>query len=95
MKIRTRIILGFTLIVIASFTYLLQWIYDDIRPRYFESVEETLVDMAVVLASIASRELGADHIDTAILGAGRAPIPTIPIRPSFTWPRRLRSGMIL
>lgn len=69
MKIRTRIILGFTLIVIASFTYLLQWIYDDIRPRYFESVEETLVDMAVVLASIASSELGADHIDTAILGA--------------------------
>jgi len=68
-KIRTRIILGFTLIVFASFTYLLQWIYNDIRPRYLESVEENLVDMAVVLASIASRELGANRIDTTILGA--------------------------
>lgn len=52
MKIRTRIFLVFILVVAAGFYFLVQWIGDDLRPRYLESVEEPLVDMANIFAEL-------------------------------------------
>ncbi len=52
MRIRTRLFLCYFIIVAAGFYYLVDWILDDLRPRYLESVEESLVDTANILSSI-------------------------------------------
>jgi two-component system sensor histidine kinase CreC len=49
-RIRTRLFLGYFVIVAAGFYYLLDWIVDDLRPRYLESMEESLVDTANILS---------------------------------------------
>jgi two-component system sensor histidine kinase CreC len=53
-SLRARILVGFVVVIGAGFYYLVDWILDDLRPRYLEAVEETLVDTATVLASILS-----------------------------------------
>ncbi len=63
MKIRTRIILSFTLLVGVGFYFLVDWILEDLRPRYLESVEETLVDQANILASLLEVEIKDNEID--------------------------------
>ena len=40
MRIRTRIILGFFIIVVIGFYFLVDWIVDDMRRRYLEGMEE-------------------------------------------------------
>jgi len=52
MKIRTRLFLTILLIVGFGFYRLSGWVLEDLRPRYLETMEETMVDTAVVLASI-------------------------------------------
>ncbi len=58
MKIRTRLFLCYFFIVAAGFYYLVDWILDDLRPRYLESVEESLVDTANILSSIFTQTMG-------------------------------------
>ncbi len=57
MTIRTRIILGFLIIVAAAFYWLTDWLIDDLRPHYLKSMEEALVDQATVLASMVATSM--------------------------------------
>lgn len=61
MKIRYRLILSFALIVGVSFYYFVDWILNDLRPRYLEAVEESLVDHVHVLSEWASISLQKDQ----------------------------------
>jgi two-component system sensor histidine kinase CreC len=69
-SLRGRILLGFVLVIGAGFYYLVDWVLDDLRPRYLEAVEETLVDTATVLASILSERIEGDEIPLDDLRAG-------------------------
>lgn len=65
MRIRTQIFLGFFLLSGTGFFFLVRWILDDLRPRYLESAEETLVDTANLLAALLEAEMAAlDAPDT-------------------------------
>ncbi len=55
-KLRTRIIIGLLLIVGVGFYYLTSWVLNELRPHYLKSMEETLVDVSVILSSLATRE---------------------------------------
>ena len=50
--IRTRIITGILLIVAGGFYYLVNWMLGEMRPHYMKSMEESLVDESVLLASL-------------------------------------------
>ncbi|MBN1807647.1 MAG: two-component system sensor histidine kinase CreC [Planctomycetes bacterium] len=76
MKIRARIIIGLLVVVGLGFYYLVDWIGDDLRPRYLESMEESMVDTSVLLASLleARMEGGAlrtEDLHAAFDAAGR------------------------
>ncbi len=60
MTLRTRILLVYLLLLAGGCYYLLRWILDGIRPRYLESMEESLVDAANLLASTAQLHLTPD-----------------------------------
>ncbi len=61
MKIGTRIILGFLLIIAVGFYYLAHWIINDVRPHYMKSMEESLIDTATLLASqVSTRATGSE-----------------------------------
>jgi two-component system sensor histidine kinase CreC len=53
-KIRTGILIGYTLIIGLGFYLLVRWILDDLQPRYLEAIEEVLVDTSNTLAAMAS-----------------------------------------
>lgn len=57
MTIRSRIILGFLIIVAAAFYWLTNWLIADLRPHYLKSMEEALVDQATVLASMVATSM--------------------------------------
>ncbi|WP_043585290.1 two-component system sensor histidine kinase CreC [Geminisphaera colitermitum] len=59
MTIRTRILLVYLLIIGGGYLYLVGWILDSIRPRYLESMEESLVDTANILAAIVEQRVAA------------------------------------
>jgi two-component system, OmpR family, sensor histidine kinase CreC len=74
--IRTRILLVYLLLIGGSYLYLVSWILDGIRPRYLESMEESLVDTAALLASVVeTRSTGPTpdpgQLRTAVDGAHR------------------------
>jgi len=66
-RIRSRIIFGFLIVVITGFYFLVDWIADDIRPKYLQSMEESLVDTATILSAILSKTLQDKQIDTQVL----------------------------
>ncbi|MGR8930135.1 MAG: two-component system sensor histidine kinase CreC [Gammaproteobacteria bacterium] len=57
MTVRTRILLVFLLAMASGFFALERWLGLELRPRYYQSFEEPLVDMANILAEIAGQEL--------------------------------------
>jgi two-component system sensor histidine kinase CreC len=61
-RIRTRLFLGFFLLTGAGFYFLVEWILDDLRPRYLESMEESLIDTANLLASLAEIDIDVSGI---------------------------------
>lgn len=65
MNIRTRIFIAFLIIISSGFYFLVRWIVDEVKPRYRESAEETLVETARVLAALAATEVdnGKLHVD--------------------------------
>lgn len=65
--IRTRIITGMLVIVAVGFYYLINWVVDDLRPHYVKSMEESLVDQSVLLASIVEQVLDNNVIETGVL----------------------------
>jgi two-component system, OmpR family, sensor histidine kinase CreC len=64
MKIRTRFIIGFLLVVGAGFYYLGGWIIRELRPHYLKAIEESLIDSSTLLASWLSSQTTSDSIDT-------------------------------
>lgn len=52
MAIRTRIFLVYLVLVGGGLYYLMTWILDGVRPRYLESMEESLVDAANLCANV-------------------------------------------
>jgi two-component system sensor histidine kinase CreC len=63
-SIRTRIILGILLIVAGGFFYLTNWAVSEMRPHYMKSMEESLVDESVLLASMVEGMLHNGNILT-------------------------------
>jgi len=63
MKIRTRILLGFLLIYVSGFYFIVDFIVNEIRPRYLETVEESMNDAANILASLLETELKNEKLN--------------------------------
>ncbi len=51
MTIRTGIFASYLIIALIAFVSLGQWLQDELRPRYLESIEESLVDTSITLAA--------------------------------------------
>jgi two-component system sensor histidine kinase CreC len=60
MAIRTRILLVYLLLVGGGAWYLVAWTMESVRPRYLESMEESLVDAANLLASAVEADAVTD-----------------------------------
>lgn len=56
MKIRTRILLVFAVMMAIGIFSLVRWMQGEMRPRYMEAQEDTLVDMSQLLASVISTQ---------------------------------------
>jgi two-component system sensor histidine kinase CreC len=72
MKIRTRIFLAFAIMIAAGIYSLVYWMQDEMKPRYMEAQEDTLVDISQLLASMISAQAinrtdGKIHIDTQFI----------------------------
>lgn len=65
MTIRTRIFLVYLLIVGGGFYYLVNRSLAELRPRYLESMEESLVDTANLLANVIGVTAADGRIDAA------------------------------
>lgn len=59
-RLRTRIIIGLLIIIGAGFYYLTNWILHDLRPHYFKSMEESLVDISTLLSSLVAQDMVSD-----------------------------------
>ncbi len=67
MSIKWRILSGFFLIYAVGFYFLYDFIANEIRPRYLETVEESLNDTANILASLVEEEIKNSSINTDTL----------------------------
>ena len=72
MKIRTRIFLVFVALIVLGIFALMRWMHEDMRPRYMEAQEDTLVDFSQTLAVLignqgVERVAGRPRIDVAFL----------------------------
>jgi two-component system, OmpR family, sensor histidine kinase CreC len=65
MTIRARLLLLYVVVIGLSCVGLLWWITAAIRLRYLESMEESLVDTSVILASLLEKQVQGDRIDAA------------------------------
>ena len=68
MSLRLRLLLGLLAVYCAGGYFLTRRALDEVRPRYLESMEETLVDTSVLLASVLETQLTGDRPDAAGLG---------------------------
>jgi len=68
-KIRTRLFIAFLILVGLGFYRLVDWITDDLRPRYLETMEESMVDTATVLSSFIEQQAGEQAIEVDDLRA--------------------------
>jgi len=70
MTIRTRIFLVYLVLVGGGLCYMVSWILSGVRPRYLESMEESLVDAANLLANVVeTKAVMAGAIDPAAVRA--------------------------
>ena len=67
MSSRLRIVLGMLLLGIIGITGVLRWVTRELRPHYLKSMEESLVDESVILASLLSSSLIEGKIDVSLL----------------------------
>ena len=65
MRIRTRFFIAFIALGAAAVYFLLDWVADELRPRYKAAMEESMVDTAVLLATRVEEQSppGALHVD--------------------------------
>src|SRR3954467_14903660 len=64
MSLRIRLLLVLLAIYSAGGYFLTSWTLEQIRPRYLESMEESLVDTSVLLASTVEAQLKHGAPDT-------------------------------
>lgn len=64
MKIRTRLFVMLLLVTGLGFYRLVDWMIEDLRPRYLETMEESMNDMAIVLASFVEGQAQENDIRT-------------------------------
>ncbi len=57
MKIRTRLFFCFVAAVAVGFVYLAVLIRDEVRPRYLEAIEDSLVDTSTILAALFATDV--------------------------------------
>lgn len=67
MKIRTRLCMAFLILVGFGLYKLIDWITDDLRPRYLETMEESMVDTATILSSYVEQGITNGAIDVSNL----------------------------
>jgi two-component system sensor histidine kinase CreC len=65
MSLRIRLLLVILTVYAVGGFFLTRWMLDQIRPRYLESMEESLVDASVLLASMLEAETTASGPDVA------------------------------
>jgi two-component system sensor histidine kinase CreC len=65
MTIRTRLFLLYALVITSSCIGLLWWVTGATRIRYLESMEESLIDTSVILASLLEKQVVGDRIEPA------------------------------
>jgi two-component system, OmpR family, sensor histidine kinase CreC len=63
-SLRFRLLVMLLAVYCAGGYFLTSWTLDQIRPRYLESMEESLVDTSVLLASVVEAQLKEDAPDT-------------------------------
>lgn len=80
MKLRSRIILSFTVLVGIGFYFLVRHILAELRPRYLEAVEEVLVDEANLLAAFLESEMKSPTIPVEGLARAFAELKDRPLR---------------
>ncbi len=68
MSLRLRLLLVLLLIYCVGGWFLTHKALEQVRPRYLESMEETLVDVSVLLASVVEDEFSDDRLGTDGLG---------------------------
>ena len=68
MSLRVRLLLGILAIYACGGYFITRWIIDQVRPRYVESMEESLVDMSVLLAGILETQ-SSHGLDPGLLHA--------------------------
>jgi two-component system sensor histidine kinase CreC len=64
MRLGTRIFFCYLIIFIVCFSYPINWVLSNLRPRYLEGVEEPLVDQANILAAMIGHEMETRQFDT-------------------------------
>ncbi|MCP3662897.1 MAG: two-component system sensor histidine kinase CreC, partial [Gammaproteobacteria bacterium] len=65
MSIKARIFLIFVALVAAGFYVLVEFVQDELRPSYLESLEEPLVDTANLLAEVLAQEWNGESSEFA------------------------------
>ena len=69
MSLRSRILVGCTLLVVASCYCIMSLVMNDVRPRYLESVEESMVDTAELAAAMVSALINGDGMPVETVSA--------------------------
>ena len=72
MTLRMRLVLGYMLVVAASFFFAAHLIMSEVRPRYLEAVEESVVDTAELIAALLARQVSDGELHTENIGAAMA-----------------------
>jgi len=63
MKLGARIFFCYILIFTVCFYYPINWVAENLRTRYFEGVEDPMVDQANILAGIVGHQMETDQFD--------------------------------
>jgi two-component system, OmpR family, sensor histidine kinase CreC len=64
MSITARVFFGFSILFAAGLLYIFDAIVNDIRPRYFEAVEESMNDTVNIMASLIESDLTSPEINS-------------------------------
>lgn len=70
MSLRLRLLLLLLAVYVTGGYFLTQWMLDQVRPRYLESMEESLVDTSVLLAAMLEEEASAVGPEVGAMRAG-------------------------
>ncbi|MEO7598967.1 MAG: two-component system sensor histidine kinase CreC, partial [Opitutus sp.] len=63
MSLRLRLLLVILAVYAAGGYFLTRWMLDQVRPRYLESMEESLVDTSVLLAALLEANASEQGVD--------------------------------